>query len=176
MSKTEALLDAAETGTHGAKADVPVPTTPLTRDLAHAPQPLSPSSSLFPLSFFLIPHSSLRSVTLGVALGGNQAFSFHSWHQIRPTRTTQGCNTWCKRGYNALSFLREHTHFQFNSDFVGRRRSGLGRACAPDRMAYSYTNPCVWALQCPRWWVLAEVSAIRHTKGPFWLIMGVNVF
>ena len=29
MSKTEALLDAAETGTHGAKADVPVPTPPM---------------------------------------------------------------------------------------------------------------------------------------------------
>ena len=109
-----------------------------------------PSSLLllpFLPSFFLILHSSLRSVTLGFAPGGNQAFSFHSWHQIRPTRTTQGCNTWCKRMHpNPLPYR----NFQFNSDFVGRRRPGLGRACAPDRMAYSYKNPCVWALQCPR--------------------------
>jgi hypothetical protein len=110
-----------------------------------------PFPHFLPLSFFLIPHSSLRSVTLGVAPGGNQAFSFHSWHQIRPTRTTQECNTWCKRMH---PIPLPYRNFQFNSDFVGRRRPGLGRACVPDRMAYSYTNPCVWALQCPRWQVV----------------------
>ena len=132
MSKTEALLDAAETGTHGAKADVPVPTTPLTRDLAHAPQPLSPSSSLFPLSFFLIPHSSLRSVTLGVALGGNQAFSFHSWHQIRPTRTTQGCNTWYNRVNPRYPTICE---VKFNAGVVGVSPVGA-RTCVRPRRNY----------------------------------------
>ena len=134
-----------------------------------------PSFSSFLPSFFLIPHSSLRSVTLGVALGGNQAFSFHSWHQIRPTRTTQGCNTWCKRGYNAPSPGNTRT---FSSTRILWGAVGRGSDVrAPPTEWLTVIQTPVYGLcnaRGGRWWVLAEVSAIRHTKGPFWLTMGVT--
>ena len=91
-----------------------------------------PFPHFLPLSFFLIPSSSLRSVTLGVVLGGNKAFSFHSWHQIRPTRTTQGCNTWCKRmnpQYPTICLI------EFNAGVVGMSPVGA-RTCVRPRRNY----------------------------------------